>query len=54
METRLETKVWVSLAFLYYCIQKRGEGEAGPAFLEDSESGLSSKKRTPFHIKLMT
>lgn len=54
METRLATKDWVSMAFLYYCIQKRGEGNTGPALLEDSESGLSSKKGTPFHIKLMT
>ena len=37
METRLETKVRVSLAFLYYCTQKSGEGEKrGPALL-DSE-----------------
>lgn len=36
METRLETKVRVSLAFLYYCTQKSGEGETGPALL-DSE-----------------
>ena len=33
METRLETKVWVLTAFVYYCIQKRGEG----ALLQDSE-----------------
>ena len=37
METRLETKVRVSLAFLYYCTQKSGEGETGPALLEDSQ-----------------
>lgn len=37
MEIRLETKVWVLTPFVYYCIQKRGECERGPALLKDSE-----------------